>query len=55
VAPGGDLDTVLKKMFHKPGETRRINEAEKLGHADYLRLKRAGPGNLHRALSGVSA
>jgi hypothetical protein len=42
VARGGDLDTVLKKMFHKPGETRRINEAEKLGHADYLRLKLAG-------------
>ena len=27
---GGDLDTVLKKMFRVRGETRRINEAEKL-------------------------
>jgi hypothetical protein len=29
-ARGNDLDTVLKKMFGKRGETRRINEAEKL-------------------------
>jgi hypothetical protein len=39
---GGDLDTVLKKMFRIRGETRRINEAEKLGQADYHRLKLAG-------------
>jgi hypothetical protein len=30
MARGGDLDTVLKKMFSKRGETRRIDEAEKL-------------------------
>src|SRR5262245_6142862 len=42
MARGGDLDTVLKKMFRIRGETRRINEAEKLGHADYVRLKLAG-------------
>jgi hypothetical protein len=30
MARGNDLDTVLKKMFSKRGETRRINEAEKL-------------------------
>jgi hypothetical protein len=30
MARGNDLDTVLKKMFGKRGETRRINEAEKL-------------------------
>jgi hypothetical protein len=42
VVRGGDFDTVLKKMFHKPGETRRIKEAEKLGHADYQRLNLAG-------------
>jgi hypothetical protein len=30
MARGGDLDTVLKKMFSKRGEARRISEAEKL-------------------------
>jgi len=30
MARGGNLDDVLKKMFSKRGETRRINEAEKL-------------------------
>ena len=40
-ARGGDLDTVLKKMFRIRGETRRINEAEKLAHAEYQRLKLA--------------
>jgi hypothetical protein len=42
MACGGDLDTVLKKMFRIRGETRCINEAEKLGHAEYQRLKLAG-------------
>lgn len=42
MARGGDLNTVLKKMFRVRGETRRINEAEKLGRADYLRLGLAG-------------
>jgi hypothetical protein len=42
MARGGDLDTVLKKMFRTRGETRRINEAEKLGHVDYQRLHLAG-------------
>jgi hypothetical protein len=41
MARGGDLGTVLKKMFHKPGETRRITKAEKLGLTDYQRLKLA--------------
>jgi hypothetical protein len=27
---GGDLDTVLKRMFSRRGETRRIDEAERL-------------------------
>jgi hypothetical protein len=39
---GGDLDTVLKKMFRIRGETRRINEAEKLGQPDYHRLELGG-------------
>jgi hypothetical protein len=39
---GGDLDTVLKKMFRIRGEMRRINEAQKLGQPDYHRLKLAG-------------
>jgi len=39
---GGDLDTVLKKMFCIRGETRRVNEAEKLGRADYRRLRLTG-------------
>jgi three-Cys-motif partner protein len=39
---GGDLDAVLKKMFRVRGETRRINEAEKLGQPDYHRLGLAG-------------
>jgi hypothetical protein len=30
MARGNDFDTVLKTMFKKRGETRRINEAEKL-------------------------
>lgn len=30
MARGSNLDVVLKKMFSKRGETRRINEAEKL-------------------------
>jgi hypothetical protein len=30
MARGGDFDTVLKKMFAKHGESRRIGEAEKL-------------------------
>jgi hypothetical protein len=39
---GGDLDTVLKKMFRVRGETPRIDEAEKLGQQDYQRLKLGG-------------
>ena len=39
---GGDPDTVLKKMFCIRGETRRINEAEKLGQPDYQRLSLTG-------------
>jgi hypothetical protein len=31
-AQGGNLDKALKGMFLHRGETRRINEAEKLGH-----------------------
>ena len=38
---GGDLDTVLKKMFRIRGETRRINEAEMLGQPAYHRLRLA--------------
>jgi hypothetical protein len=30
MAQGNDFDTVLKRMFERRGETRRINEAEKL-------------------------
>jgi hypothetical protein len=30
MARGNDFDTVLKRMFGKRGETKRINEAEKL-------------------------
>jgi hypothetical protein len=42
MACGGDLDTVLKKMFRIRGEMRRIDEAEKLGHLGYQRLGLAG-------------
>jgi hypothetical protein len=35
MALGGDLDTVLKKMYRLRGETKRTNEAEKLGQPDY--------------------
>jgi hypothetical protein len=41
IALGGDLDTVLKKMFRTRGEARRISEAEKLGHPNYHRLRLA--------------
>jgi hypothetical protein len=41
MARGGDFDTVLKRMFRIRGEMRRINEAEKLGHTEYQRLKLA--------------
>jgi hypothetical protein len=42
MARGGDLDTVLKRMFRFRGETRRINEAETLGHSEYRRLGLSG-------------
>src|SRR5215471_8373864 len=42
MACGGDLDTVLKRMFRIRGEMRRIDEAEKLGHLGYQRLGLAG-------------
>lgn len=32
---GGDLDTVLKAMFGKRGETQRINTADVLGKPAY--------------------
>jgi hypothetical protein len=35
MARGGDLDTVLKAMFGKRGETRRINTAAILGKSAY--------------------
>ncbi len=35
MARGGDLDTVLKAMFGKRGETRRINTAATLGKSAY--------------------
>jgi len=38
MACGGDLDTVLKRMFRIRGEMRRIDKAEKLGHLGYQRL-----------------
>jgi hypothetical protein len=40
-ARGGDLDTILKKMFRIRDETRRINEAEKLALGEYQQLKLA--------------
>jgi hypothetical protein len=42
MARGGDLDMVLKRMFRFRSETRRINEAEALGHSEYERLGLAG-------------
>jgi hypothetical protein len=36
VAVTRDLDTALKAMFLKRGETKRISAAEKLGHPDQL-------------------
>jgi len=42
MALGGDLDTVLKKMFGKRGESRRIDSAEKLGRNEYQRLGLGG-------------
>jgi hypothetical protein len=35
MARGGDLDTVLKAMFGKRGETQRINIADRLGKPAY--------------------
>jgi hypothetical protein len=35
---GGDLDTVLKAMFGKRGETQRINTADRLGKPAYENL-----------------
>jgi hypothetical protein len=35
MARGGDLDTVLKAMFGKRGETQRINTGDKLGKPAY--------------------
>jgi hypothetical protein len=40
-ARGGNLDTVLKKLFRIRGETRRINEAEKLALDECQRLRLA--------------
>ena len=41
VAVTRDLDTALKAMFLKRGETKRISAAEKLGHPEYVRLRLA--------------
>jgi hypothetical protein len=39
MARGGDLDTVLKAMFGKRGETQRINTADRLGKPAYDSLE----------------
>jgi len=41
MARGGDLDTVLKRMFRMRGETRRVTEAENLALSEYQRLRLA--------------
>ena len=38
MARGGDFDTVLKQMFRFRGETRRIDEAQKLSQGNYQHL-----------------